>query len=299
MLLFLLGFLVGLAVASVAALVLHKRAVRLQRLHAADAERRAAESEHLAELGTMTGGLAHEIKNPLSTIGLNTDLLREDLADLESVDEDEKRRLTNRLVTVSREVDRLRGILDDFLQFAGQIHLDPEPHDLNKLVEELADFYQPQADRAGVRILTQTDPSPVIVEVDSHRLKQAVLNLLINATQALESSSHPDQPKELMLRVERNGASSVIKGIGAASPEAPPIPEAVLHVTDTGPGISQEDIKRIFRPYFSTKRGGTGLGLPTTRRIIDAHQGRLEVYSEPDQGTDFVIRLPLAENENT
>jgi len=297
MYLFPLGFFLGVVIASLAALALHKRAVRLQRLHAADAERRAAESEHLAELGTMTGGLAHEIKNPLSTIGLNTDLLREDITDLQAVDEDEKRRLTNRLITVSREVDRLRGILDDFLQFAGQIHLDPEPHDLNKLVEELADFYQPQADRAGVRILTQIDTAPVMVEVDSHRLKQAVLNLLINATQALETSSRPDQPKELMLRVERKGASSDVRGIGAASPEARPIPEAVLHVTDTGPGISQEDIKRIFRPYFSTKRGGTGLGLPTTRRIVDAHDGRLEVYSEPHQGTDFVIRLPLAEDD--
>lgn len=298
MYLFPLGFFIGLTIASLAALALHKRAVRLQRPHAADAERRAAESEHLAELGTMTGGLAHEIKNPLSTIGLNTDLLREDITDLQSVDEDEKRRLTNRLITVSREVDRLRGILDDFLQFAGQIHLDPERHDLNKLVEELADFYQPQADRAGVRILTQIDTSPVMVQVDSHRLKQAVLNLLINATQALETSSRPDQPKELMLRVERDGVSDTGRRDHIISPGANDFRGVALHVTDTGPGISQEDIKRIFRPYFSTKRGGTGLGLPTTRRIIDAHHGRLEVYSEPDQGTDFVIRLPLADDDS-
>ena len=282
--LFLLGLILGIALTGIITFFVHHHTVKRERTHAADAERRAAEAEHLAELGTMTGGLAHEIKNPLSTIGLNTELLNEDIEDLSNIPDDERSRLTNRMTILRREIDRLRGILDDFLQFAGRMHLDPEVHDLNRIIEELVDFYHPQAGRAGVRMHAHIADQPVYILADSHLFKQAILNLLINATQALEGLSSPDRLKELMLRVEVEQGSDDSPG-----------PVAVLHITDTGPGISAEDIKRIFHPYFSTKKGGTGLGLPTTRRIVNAHGGQLEVHAEKNRGTDFAIRLPICD----
>ena len=233
-----------------------------------DAEKRARRSERLAELGSMTGGLAHEIKNPLSTIGLNAQLLAESIGEADLPD-DERSRLTHRLDALQREVERLRGILTDFLQFAGRMKLDPQPVELGQLVEELSDFFHPQCEQAGVVLRTQIPPAPVTVRVDEGLLKQALLNTMINAVHAMGDGG------ELMLHVA--------SGDG----------EARVHVIDTGPGIEPEKLETIFHPYVSHKSGGTGLGLPTARRIIEEHGGRLEAVSELNQGSDFVFHLPL------
>ena len=150
------------------------------------AERRARDAERLAELGSMTGGLAHEIKNPLSTVGLNAQLLSEAISESD-LPPDQRDRLLRRIEALSREVERLRGILTDFLQYAGRIKLDPQPHDLVKLVDELSDFFHPQCQQAGVMLRTQLPKSPeeLIVQVDEGLLKQAILNLMLNAVQAM------------------------------------------------------------------------------------------------------------------
>lgn len=276
---FIAGFLAGGLATAIAAVVLSRKLLRRQRRLVAQAQRRAASAERLAELGRMTGGLAHEIKNPLSTIGLNAQLLAEDLAE-STLPPEEAQRLTRRIDSLGREVDRLRGILTDFLQFAGRIHLDPEPIDVNELVDELVDFFLPQARDAGVRLRSQYAPRPAMALVDSSLFKQALLNLLINATQALQTQPKPpdgELEKELMIRVEL---------------EQGPPRQVAVHVTDTGPGVAEDELARIFEPYYSTTGGGTGLGLPTARRIIEEHQGHIEVHSEVGRGSDFVIRLP-------
>src|SRR5438874_4809558 len=144
-------------------------------------ERRAIEAERLAEIGSLTGGLAHEIKNPLSTIQLNLQLLREDLIP----DNPAYSRLISRLETVHRETSRLREILDDFLRYAGRIELDRKPTELNGLLEELVDFFTPQAQLQRVQLRLKRHPSPLIANVDPKLIKQAVLNLLINGLQAM------------------------------------------------------------------------------------------------------------------
>jgi signal transduction histidine kinase len=224
----------------------------------------------------MTGGLAHEIKNPLSTIGLNAQLLAEGLDELEGVDAESRQRLLRRLSSLRREVERLRGILTDFLNFAGEIRLDLGQADLNKVVDELCDFFQPQAQQQGVQLRTDLSPTPLIGRIDSPQVKQAVLNLMLNAVQAMGQQSGP---RELILRTARE-----VDRQGRAS--------NVLHVIDTGPGIEPKVMEKIFTPYFTTKSGGTGLGLPTARRLIEAHGGRIDVHTEPGRGTDFVVRLP-------
>jgi len=248
--------------------------------------RRMADAERLAELGTMTGGLAHEIKNPLSTLSLNAQLLAEDVADLD-LPPDARQRIIRRTESLRRESDRLKGILTDFLQFAGRIRLDPEPHDLNVLIDELVDFFLPQALAIGVQLRATLARHPTIARVDSALFKQALLNLLINAAQALEAMpAKSDRTRDLMIRVEpASSASSATEGSPAMH---------TVHVTDTGPGIAPEHLSSIFQPYFTTRKGGTGLGLATARRIIQEHQGSIEVHTEPGRGTDFVIRLPAA-----
>ncbi|MBN4060227.1 two-component sensor histidine kinase [Planctomycetaceae bacterium AH-315-I19] len=272
------GIFIGLALAVCLGLpiawVIASR--RLRRTRAA--ERRALAAERLAEIGAMTGGLAHEIRNPLSTVGMNAQLLAEGIEDLEGVDTDEQARLIRRIGTLRREVDRLGDILGDFLRFAGEVRLSTERADLNVVVEELTDFFTPQAEHEHVRMRTDLAPGPLWVRVDASQFKQALLNLVLNATQAMAGSS-PDggAAKELILRTERG--------------EEEGGPVCRLHVIDTGPGIEQGVLGNIFTPYFSTKAGGTGLGLPTTKRLIEAHGGTIEALSEPGRGTDFVITL--------
>jgi signal transduction histidine kinase len=229
------------------------------------AERRAREAERLAELGTLTSGLTHELKNPLSTIQLNLQLLSEDL-DPRDV---QQSRMIHRMEIVQRETARLREILEDFLRFAGKMELDRKPTDLNDLLEELVDFFLPQAQLQKVQLRLKHEPGPLVVDVDSKFIKQAVLNLMINAVQAMPAGG------ELML------STKIQDGF------------ARIDIIDTGAGIPPETLKNIFMAYYSTKRSGTGLGLAITQRIAREHGGSLNVDSAIGKGSDFYLLLPL------
>lgn len=281
---FFLGLLIG---ALAGAFALRTRS-RRQLARTRAAERRARSAERLAELGSMTGGLAHEIKNPLSTIGLNAQLLEEGISELDA-EPDAKSRLTRRVSSLRREADRLRGILSDFLEYAGELRIEARPADLNAVVDELVDFFLPQCEQQGVRLRAELSREPLHADLDVPHVKQAILNLMLNAVQAMtqpagETASpegHAASPpaRELILRTSR-------------VTDADKLPAVALHVIDTGPGIDAEAREKIFRPYFTTKAGGTGLGLPTTRRIVEAHHGRIDVHSEPGRGSDFTLVFP-------
>lgn len=263
------GMLVGGLVVLVAgASFIRRRVVRLRA-----AEERARRQERLAELGALTGGLAHEIKNPLSTIGLNVQLASEAIAD-SALPDDDKATLVRRVDTVSREATRLANILNDFLRFAGRIKLAPVECDIRGIIEELADFYRPQCELQRVVLRADTPASPVTARVDPALIKQALLNLMINATQAMGGEA--TRSGELLLRL--------------GSDEH----EVLVHVIDTGPGIPAERHAEIFRPYVTGRRGGSGLGLAVTRRIVEEHGGRIDLFSEVGKGSDFVVRLPVA-----
>jgi signal transduction histidine kinase len=228
----------------------------------------ARRKEHLVELGTLTAGLAHEIKNPLSTVKVNLQLLTEDL-DTPAADESQ-RRMLRRLAAVNNEVTRLQDVLDDFLRFAGKHELRIVPADLRQIVSDLSDFFSPQAASASVRVRLYTGDEPLPVQVDVDLLKQAILNLLINGQQAMTPGGG-----ELILRAGRDGR------------------RARVEVIDTGSGMPTDVAGKVFQAYFTTKPGGTGLGLPTAQRIIREHEGQITVDTAVGRGTRFVVHLPL------
>lgn len=258
----------GAAALLVTASLITRRIVRLRA-----AEERARRQERLAELGALTGGLAHEIKNPLSTIGLNVQLASEAISD-SRLPEDDKATLVRRVETVSREATRLANILNDFLRFAGRIKLAPVEIDTREIVGELVDFYRPQCELHKVVLRANLPAAPAVARVDPALVKQALLNLLINATQAMAATDSPT--RELFVRIEA-------------------LPSSVaIHVIDTGPGIPPEKHAEIFRPYVTGRKGGSGLGLAVTRRIIEEHGGQIDLFSEVGKGTDFTVRLPIS-----
>jgi signal transduction histidine kinase len=219
-----------------------------------------------AEISQLAGGLAHEIRNPLSTLSLNLDLLAEDFHDAESPRD---RRVQQRVDRLKREVQRLYDILENFLRFARVQELKLAPTDLNALIEELRDFYEPQASTQGIVVRTYCSPDLPLLDIDADLLKQALLNLMLNAEHAMADGG------ELIITTRRDGSF------------------VVIDVTDTGIGMSEEVRSRIFDPFYSTRPGGSGLGLPTTRKIVEAHYGTIDVRTVPGKGSQFSIRLPV------
>ena len=227
--------------------------------------------QHYAELAELAGGFIHEIKNHLSTLGLNLQLLAEEFQEPQSPRE---RRALGRLQRLQAECQRLVDLANDFLRFARIKDLALAPADLGRVVEEMVDFFGPTARAANIDIKTYIPADLPPVALDRDLFKQALLNLMLNAEQAMPGGGE--------LTVE------------ACPEEEADCPAVCLSLIDTGAGMTDEVRARVFQPFFSTKRGGTGLGLPTTRRIIEAHGGTIEVQSAVGRGTKFTIRLPAA-----
>jgi two-component system, NtrC family, sensor histidine kinase HydH len=220
-----------------------------------------------AELAELAGGFIHEIKNHLSTLGLNLQLLAEDFVDPQSQRE---RRALERVKRLESECQRLVDVSNDFLRFARVQEVETSPADLTVVVEEVVDFFNPTARAANIEIKSYLPGNLPPVALDADLFKQVLLNLLLNAQQAM-----PD------------GGEVTIQG--RSEPDA-----IFLSVIDTGKGMTPDISAKIFRPFFSTRQGGTGLGLATTRKIVEAHGGTIEVQSEVGRGSKFTIRLPIA-----
>jgi two-component system, NtrC family, sensor histidine kinase HydH len=218
-----------------------------------------------AEIAQLAGGLAHEIRNPLSTMSLNLDLLAEDFQNPETPRD---RRVLQKIDRLRRESLRLQNILEDFLRFARVQELRLDPADLNAVVDDLRDFCEPQAATRGIVIRTQYDPDLPFVRLEVDVFKQALLNLILNAEHAMPDGG------EMILRTRHEG------------------PWVLLDVTDTGVGMSEEVRSRVFDAFYSTRPGGSGLGLPTTRKIVEAHRGTIHVQTVPGKGSQFTVRLP-------
>ena len=234
--------------------------------------------QQLEELGKLTGGLAHEIKNPLSTIKVNLKLVEEDLEDAGGSGTEDVRseagrhvaRALRKVTVIGKEMERLEHILDGFLRYVGRCELHLVRADINEIVSDVIDFYTPQAYRYRITLHRGLHQEALICKIDADMLKQVLLNLFINAQQAMTDGG------DMMIRTYREEH------------------EVIIQVSDTGCGIAADKLGHIFEAYYSLRQQGTGLGLPTARRIVEAHNGTISVSSEPGKGTCFTVRLPMA-----
>ncbi len=233
------------------------------------AQSRAVANERLAAIGKMAAHVTHEIRNPLSSISLNIELLEEELASQNITGE--SREL---LVSITREVERLGNLSEEYLRLARIPSPRMDSEDVGALVSDVAKFCKPEIERAACELVVSipTDLPPVLF--DEAQIRQAVLNLLRNAREAMPGGG----------RIE---LGVVAEGMSVA-----------VAVSDRGGGIPDAIRDRVFDPFFSTKGEGTGLGLAITRRIVEAHGGTLTCDAREGGGTTFRLALPLASSKS-
>jgi hypothetical protein len=239
-------------------MVVQLRATReeLQRLHRTQMTR----AEHLATLGELAAGLAHEIRNPLAGIAGVMEIVGRELPETSPSREV--------LKEVQQEVLQIKKILSDLLDYARPREPEFRPGDLNEVAERAVTLARQQALTRPIEFEFVSAPGLPPVDHDVTQIQQVLLNLLLNAIQAIKESGR--------IRLELSAENS----------------SAVITVSDTGHGIAPENLRKVFRPFFTTKGHGTGLGLSLAHGIIEAHGGRIEAASELGKGSRFTVWLP-------
>ena len=226
----------------------------------------------VADLGAVAAGLAHEIRNPLNSLYINGQLLEEMLSELPEKSVPQKGDLLSLARANLKVTQRLNDTLSGFLRFARPPAMELAPVDLNRIVSETLRFLEMELSYRGVSLKTKLHPTPLPVLADEKLLKQALLNLLLNAQEAAEK-------EEKMIRVTT--------GVRAGRP--------FVRVHDNGRGIPLSDRRRIFRLFFTTRKNGSGLGLPIVRQIVQQHGGAIYVRSREGEGTTMTVALPFEE----
>jgi len=222
-------------------------------------------SERLAALGRITAGVAHEVKNPLNSMRLWLENLKETLPT-----DDKEADAKQAVQVLDKEIDRLDTVVKRFLDFTRPLEVKLEATDLAELLREVISVSRPQLRKAGVEAEELIGNGVPEVWADRDLLKQAILNLILNAVDAMPSGG------ELRIELRRRGEM------------------AEITVADTGRGIPVEQQQKIFQLFFTTRPGGSGIGLATTFRIVQLHNGSIDFHSEAGHGTTFRIELPLA-----
>ena len=217
----------------------------------------------LSAISGITSGVAHEVKNPLNAILMHVELARMKLG---QGDHD----LEPHMETISREILRLDRVVKTFLDFTRPLELNQSEVAVDEFLDEIVQLATPQAAANGINVTVRQDAAGTDIRVDRDLMKQAVLNVVVNAIEAM--------PEGGELRFE----SAVQED------------QAEIRISDTGPGIPPEVRDKIFRLYFTTKKEGSGIGLAMTFRVVQLHDGTIDVSSEPGAGTTFALRLPLA-----
>jgi len=227
-------------------------------------------AERLAAVGRVSAQVAHEVRNPLSSIGLNTELLEEAVGKAHFSTPSDEREAGQLLAAIAREVDRLTEVTDQYLRLARLPRPALVPEDVNQLLTRVLDFSAEELERAGVRVQRELEPLAPRALADEGQLRQVFLNLLRNAREAMPAGG--------TLRVASRTAGDAVE----------------VTFSDSGSGIPEEVQGRLFEPFFSTKSGGTGLGLALARQILEAHGGSIACTSTAAQGTTFLLRVRRA-----
>lgn len=233
-------------------------------------EARLRRAESLAALTTLTAGVAHEIKNPLASIGIHIELIRKTLSGRKSVS---ARQVAENLEVIKEEVERLNRIVVDFLFAVRPLNAELILDEPNRLVRDLLEFLRFELEQAGIRVeLALLEPAPLI-RMDEKYLKQALLNIIKNAISAMPQGGN------LRIESQRKGASLQLK------------------VSDDGVGIPEGNLDKIFEPYFTTKEFGSGLGLTLVYKIVKEHLGEIAVSTQAGAGTTFTLSFPIPQKE--
>jgi two-component system, sporulation sensor kinase E len=229
-------------------------------------EARLRRAESLASLTTLAAGVAHEIKNPLGSIGIHIQLMQKLLAAGETVKSGE---ISDYLDIVNEEVERLNRIVMDFLFAVRPMDINLEDHDLNALLHEIMDFMKYEIEEAEVRLVEDYQVDIPHILLDDKFIKQAILNIVKNALNAMPEGG------ELTVSTRCRGD------------------EVLLRIIDSGTGMSEEVLDKIFEPYFTTKEFGSGIGLTIVYKIIKEHRGEISVISQEGKGTTFTLSFPI------
>jgi signal transduction histidine kinase len=227
-------------------------------------------TERIAAVGQVAAGVTHEIKNPLNSLAINTQMLIKDL----SADFEEDSSLLKSASLIKHEINRINNILEEFVKYAKF----PEPkffeNNINQVIEEVADLISDNAKESGVDINLSLQDDIPILNIDARQFKEIFLNLFQNAIKAMKDSGR------LEIRSQINDDN------------------VIIDVTDTGEGVPEGNLDRIFTPFFSTREGGLGLGLPIVKRIIESHGGEISCKSRVNEGTAFKIVLPVERGDS-
>lgn len=230
-------------------------------------------NESLAAMTTMAAGIAHEIKNPLASISIYLQILQRKLRENGVLtDEDASKSLQ----VISDEIERLNAITVDFLFAVKPMNVKPTLADVNSVVLKAVAVAEPEAAQQGIELTTDNATSLPNVEIDINLIEQSILNLIRNAVQAICPES---EVKEIKVGTRLDG--DMVR----------------ITVSDTGCGMTDETMSKIFEPYYTTKAGGTGLGLTNIFKIMKLHNGNVSVTSEYGKGSEFTLSLPVPRSQ--
>jgi signal transduction histidine kinase len=238
-------------------------------------EERERLRDRLASLGEMAAGIAHELKNPLAGIEVMAGLLRRQVPDSKDAQ--------SLLADILSEAKLANAIVVEMLEFVRPVRLQVEHTDIADILHQAVTMAESKTPRGGVAVTIESHGRLSQLEGDHHQLAQVFTNLIANAFEALDGKG----------RIAITATPSVIDDDPAFAGIHPPTPAIMVDVADNGPGLPPDATDKIFDPFFTTKTTGTGLGLAIVRKIVDAHDGRIDVSSVPNAGTRFRVTLPV------
>ena len=248
--------------------------------HVEQMEERERLRDRLAAVGEMAAAVAHEIKNPLAGIEVMAGLLRRQVPD--------KREVQSIVADIINEAKMANSIVQEVLDFVRPVRLQLDRTSLAEALQNAVTMADGKAARGSIAVDLHVPASLPLIQGDGHQLTQVFGNLLINAYEALEGRG----TVTLNARLVETGDDGALLPDGLAA-----VPTVIVDVADTGPGVAPELTDKLFNPFFTTKPQGSGLGLAIVRKIVDAHEGRIDVTSVPDRGTTFRVTLPVTHTQ--